>query len=71
MMIVLILKTMTFQCNLKPMKTNLKPGDVNTCNHLYAFYWKRGKCKGSRCSLCYNIDKNYNPYTSLTKIGEL
>jgi hypothetical protein len=36
-------------------------GDVSSCKHLYSYYWKRGKCKGSKCSLCGNLDRTLKP----------
>ncbi len=29
--------------------------------HIYSYYWKRGKCKGSKCSLCGNLDRTLKP----------
>ena len=36
-------------------------GDVSSCKHIYNYYWKRGKCKGSKCILCGNLDRNLKP----------
>ena len=35
-------------------------GDVS-CKHIYNYYWKRGKCKGSKCILCGNLDRTLKP----------
>lgn len=34
------------------------------CNHLYHYYWKKGKCKGSKCSLCGHFNKELKPIIS-------
>ena len=33
----------------------------NKQSHLFEYYWKRGKCKGSKCSLCGYIDRTMKP----------
>lgn len=29
--------------------------------HSFNYYWKRGKCKGSKCIFCGLIDRNLKP----------
>lgn len=52
---------MNTEKNHKKAETKPLLGDVSSCAHIYNFYWKRGKCKGSKCILCGNLDRTLKP----------
>ena len=33
--------------------------------HVFNYYWKHGKCKGSICILCGHIDKTLKPQVNV------
>lgn len=45
----------------KQCKVSILQKSNYDCKHVYSYHWLRGRCKGSKCTLCGNINTSIKP----------